>query len=214
MKLHVFSADGASSVEKEFPIPSFEGDKGRQALKQVILAYLANRRQGTQSTKDQSTVHGTGKKPFRQKGTGRARQGTLRGAQHYHGAKAHGPHPRDWSQKISKNLRQLALRRALYERALDGEVVVIEKWELPERKTKLFNALVGKIAPEGQILVVDDSWADGTVLAGRNLNRIQLGEAREVNAYDLARYDRVILSEKGLERLLSRLSDNKGGQAA
>lgn len=206
MKIKVFSADGSSSSDKDFPIPQFEGDKGLQALKQVILSVQANKRQGTVSTKTRTTVHGTGKKPFRQKGTGSARQGSRVGPQHYHGSVAHGPQPRDFSQHINKKMRRVALSRALFDRALDGEVSVIEKWEVKDRKTRLFDELVGKIAPAGKVLIVDDSWSDQNVLAARNIRRISINEASDVNAYDLSLYDQVILSEKGLERLLSRVN--------
>ena len=206
MKIKVFSADGSSSSDKDFPIPQFEGEKGLQALKQVILSVQANKRQGTVSTKTRSTVHGTGKKPFRQKGTGTARQGSRVGPQHYHGSVAHGPQPRDFSQRINKKMRRVALSRALFDRAVDGEVAVIEKWEIKDRKTRLFDELLGKIAPAGKVLVLDDSWSDQNVLAARNIQRIPLNEASDVNAYDLSLYDQVILSEKGLERLLTRVN--------
>lgn len=206
MKIKVFSADGSSSSDKDFPIPQFEGEKGLQALKQVILSVQANKRQGTVSTKTRSTVHGTGKKPFRQKGTGTARQGSRVGPQHYHGSVAHGPQPRDFSQRINKKMRRVALSRALFDRAVDGEVAVIEKWEIKDRKTRLFDELLGKIAPAGKVLVLDDSWSDQNVLAARNIQRISLNEASDVNAYDLSLYDQVILSEKGLERLLTRVN--------
>lgn len=206
MKLKVYTPDGATSSEKDYAIPEFEGEKGRQALKQVILAYQANLRLGTVSTKTYSTVHGTGKKPFRQKGTGIARQGSRKGPQHYHGAVAHGPQPRDWSQKINKKMKALAFRRAVFERVQDGEVAVIEKWEVGEKKTKLFNTVLTAIAPKGKILAVDDSWSDQSVLAARNLERVAVNEAADLNALDFAKYDAIIVSEKGMEKLLTRLN--------
>lgn len=206
MKLKVFSADGGSTSEQEFAIPQFEGDKGLYALKQVILAVQANQRQGTVSTKTRKTVHGTGKKPFRQKGTGMARQGTRVAPQHYHGAVAHGPQPRDFSQRVNKKMRRVALSRALFDRAVEGEVAVIENWEISDRKTRLFNEILRKIAPEGRLLILDDSWSDQNLLAARNISRVEINEASDVNAFDLSSYDRVLVSEKGLERLLSRLN--------
>ena len=206
MKIKVFSADGSSSSDKEFPVPQFEGEKGLQALKQVILSVQANKCQGTVSTKTRSTVHGTGKKPFRQKGTGSARQGSRVAPQHTHGSVAHGPQPRDFTQRINKKMRKVALSRALFDRVVDGEVAVIEKWEVNDRKTRLFNDLLGKIAPAGKVLILDDSWSDQNVLAARNIQRIAVNEASDVNAYDLSRYDQVIFSEKGLERLLDRVN--------
>jgi large subunit ribosomal protein L4 len=209
MKLKVFTSDGGQSAEKEYAIPEFEGDKGLQALKQVILAVMANRRQGSVSTKTRSTVHGTGKKPFRQKGTGTARQGSKVGPQHYHGAVAHGPQPRDFSHRINRKMRQLALSRALYDRVVDGEVAVIEKWEIENRKTRLFAGLLDRIAPAGKVLVIDDSWSDQNILAARNIARIDVNEAGDVNAFDLCQYDQVILSEKGMDKLLGRLNGDK-----
>ncbi|MFP4281689.1 MAG: 50S ribosomal protein L4 [Opitutales bacterium] len=206
MKLKVYTADGTTSNEKDFSVPTFEGDKGVQALKQVILALQANRRQGTVSTKTRTTVHGTGKKPFRQKGTGIARQGTKVGTQHYHGSVAHGPQPRDWSQRTNKKMKRLALSRALFERAQDGEIAVIEKWDVAEKKTKLFNGVLANIAPQGKVLVVDDSWNDQNLLAARNLTRVDINEASDINALDLCHHDTIIVSEKGLEKLLSRVN--------
>ncbi|MGC9451748.1 MAG: 50S ribosomal protein L4 [Oceanipulchritudo sp.] len=206
MKLKYFSKDASSSSEKDFAIPQFDGSKGLQALKQVLLSLQANKRQGTVSTKTRSTVHGTGKKPFRQKGTGAARQGSRVAPQHYHGSVAHGPQPRDFSQRINKKMRQVALSRALFDRAQDGEVAVIEKWEVSDRKTRLFNEVLLKIAPDGKILILDDSWSDQNILAARNIQRVSINEASDVNAYDLSRYDQVIVSEKGMERLLARLN--------
>ena len=209
MKLKIYTPDGASSNEKDFSIPEFEGDKGVQALKQVILAHLANRRQGTVSTKTRSTVHGTGKKPFRQKGTGIARQGTKVGTQHTHGSVAHGPQPRDWSQSLNKKMKTLALKRALFERAQEGEVAVIEKWEIADKKTKLFSSVVTNIAPSGKVLIVDDSWSDQNILAARNIARVDINEASDINALDLSHHDTIIVSEKGLEKILSRLNGGK-----
>lgn len=206
MKFTVYSADGSQTSEKEVEIPEFAGEKGLQALKQVILSAMANRRQGTSAVRTRSTVHGTGKKPFRQKGTGMARQGTRVAPQHTHGAVAHGPQPRDFSQRINRKMRRLALSRALFDRARDGEVALIEKWELQDRKTKLFNQLIGKIAPEGKVLVLDDSWSDQLILASRNIERIAINEASDVNALELSRYDRIIASEKGMKRLLARIN--------
>jgi len=205
MKLSLYSKDGSSSSEKDYPIPEFEGEKGLQALKQVLVSYQANKRQGSVSTKTRSTVHGTGKKPFRQKGTGMARQGSRVGPQHYHGAIAHGPQPRDYNQHINRKMRRLALSRALFDRVVDGDVAVIEQWEVAERKTKLFAKVVDAVAPSGKILVVDDSWADNTLLSARNIHRLDVNEASDINAYDLSYYDKIIISEKGLERLLARV---------
>jgi large subunit ribosomal protein L4 len=209
MKLKLYSSDGSAAGERDFLIPEFTDDKGLQVLKQVVLAYQANQRLGTVSTKTRSTVTGTGKKPFRQKGTGRSRQGSMRGPQHYHGSVAHGPQPRDFSQRINKKMRQLALKRALWERAKDGEVLVIEAWDSAAAKTRAFNAVVSKVAPAGRILVVDDQWSDNTILSARNIERLELSEAANLNALDFVRYDQIVLSEKGITHLLNRVNGDQ-----
>jgi large subunit ribosomal protein L4 len=205
MKLKVYTTDGSSCTEKDFAIAEFSDDKGLKALKQVLLAFMANKRQGTHSTKTSSTVHGSGKKPFRQKGTGMARQGAKTRVQHYHGAVSHGPQPRDYTQKISKKMKQLALRRALFDRAAAGEVDVIERFEVADAKTKIFNGIINNIdAQAKKILVVDDSWSDTTILAARNIARVFISDAKDVNALDLSKYSKIIVSEKGLECVLNR----------
>lgn len=206
MKLRVFTPDGASSTEKDYPIAEFEGDKGVKALHQVLVAYMANRRQGTVNTLTNDTVHGSGKKPFRQKGTGIARQGARNRPQHYHGSKSHGPHPRDYTQKISRQVKRLALCRALFERARDGEVDVIERFEVAEPRTKLMNAVMSGVdAKAKKILMVDDAWADNTVLASRNIARLYMVQAGDINALDMSHYDRIVISEKGINTILARL---------
>ena len=211
MKLKVYSTDGSSSAERDFEqFPEFEGDKGASVLRQVLLAYRANRRQGNASTKTRSEVSGTGKKPFRQKGTGMARQGTRRAPQHEGGGVAFGPKPRDYSQKINRKMRRIALQRALYDRARGGELDVIEKWELPEAKTRLIDDVVGKIAPEGAVLLVDDQFDDNTTLAARNLQRVAISESGSLSSWDLVRYDRIIMSEKGINTLIARCAGGNG----
>lgn len=207
MKLKVFSADGSSSSEKDFSeFPEFEGNRGLNALRQVILAHNANQRQGNASTKTRAEVRGTGKKPFRQKGTGGARQGTRRGPQHYKGGVAFGPKPRDYTQKVNRKMKTLAFGRALYDRASSGEVTLIEKWEVSEAKTKVFNQLLGTIGIQGKLLIVDDQFQDKEVLAARNIERVTISEAAQLNAWDLVRYDNVIISERGFSTILSRIA--------
>ena len=207
MKLRYFTSDGTSSTERDFPIAEFEGDQGEKALKQVLLAYMANKRQGTVNTLTNDTVHGTGKKPFKQKGSGCARQGARNRPQHYHGSKAHGPHPRDYTQRLSKTIKRLALGRALFERAKEGDIDVIERFEVSAPKTKLMNALLGKIdAKARKILIIDGEWSDSTILASRNIARIYMAEAADVNALDLSKYARIVVSEKGIETILARLN--------
>lgn len=210
MKLKVYTPDGSAHADKEFPhFPSFEDDKGVEALRQVVLAHQANDRQGDASTKTRTEVAGTGKKPFKQKGGGRARQGTWRAPQHYHGAVAFGPNSREYTQKINKKMRQLAFRRALFERARDGELDVIEKWELADAKTRLISGLLARIAPRGKLLLVDDQFDEKLALAARNMPRVTLAQSSHLSSLDLVRYDRIIVSEKGVDTVLTRSHGGK-----
>src|SRR5476651_2406418 len=133
MKLTVFSSDGTTSSEQEFAgLPMFEGDKGLQAVKEVIVAINANKRQGTRSTKTRGEVRGGGKKPWNQKGSGRARAGSNRSPLWGGGGVVFGPKPRDFSKKINGKVKALAFSRALFDRALAGDVSVIEAFTAKE----------------------------------------------------------------------------------
>jgi large subunit ribosomal protein L4 len=210
MKLTVFSPDGTKSREQDFAgLPTFEGDKGLQAVKEVIVATNANSRLGTHSTKTIAEVSGGGRKPWRQKGTGRARAGTNRSPLWSGGGVVFGPKPRDYSKKINGKVRALAFSRALFDRAAAGEIAVIENFEVAPPKTKVVNQVVGRIAPKGKILLVDAPFAAGTRLAARNLERVSLQEAAKLNTLDLSQYQKIIVSAKALETIIARVNGGK-----
>ncbi|HVU32506.1 MAG TPA: 50S ribosomal protein L4 [Opitutaceae bacterium] len=209
MKLKVFSPDGTTSTEKDFGLPTFEGDKGLQAVKEVIVAINANNRQGTHSTKTRGEVRGGGKKPWRQKGTGRARAGSTRSPLWGGGGVVFGPKPRDYSKKVNAKVKQLAFSRALFDRATAGELAVIEAFDTKAAKTKAMNQVVGRIAPKGRVLLVDAPFAAGTTRASRNLGRVSLQEAAKLNTLDLAQHATIIVSTKALEAILSRVNGGK-----
>ena len=210
MKLTVFSSDGATSSEQEFAgLPVFEGDKGLQAVKEVIVAINANNRQGTHSTKTRGEVRGGGKKPWRQKGTGRARAGSIRSPLWGGGGVVFGPKPRDYSKKINAKVKDLAFSRALFDRAIAGEIAVIEQFVAPTIKTKAMNVVVTRIAPKGKELLVDAPFAVATARASRNLERVSLQDAAKLNTLDLAQYKKIIVSTKALETILARVNGGK-----
>jgi large subunit ribosomal protein L4 len=212
MKLKVYSADGSSSEEKEFAqFPIFEDDRGIAALRQVVLAHLANKRQGNASTKTRAEVSGSGKKLFRQKGSGTARQGERRVPHQRHGGIAHGPKPRDFSQKINRKMKALAFQRALFNRATDGGISVIEAFEVKEAKTKLFNKVLSAVLPErGKVLIIDDAFENTAALAARNIKGVSLAEAGNISTLDVVRYRHILVSSKGIETVLARAN---GGQS-
>ena len=204
MKLKVFKADGSAAGEKEFSIPTFEGDKGVALLKQTVVAYQANKRQGTSKTKDYGEVAGSGKKQGPQKGSGGARHGDKRAPQLYKGGVVFGPRPRDWSKTITASAKKLALGRALFDLAVDGGIKVIEKFEVAQPKTKLVDAVLTKIQPEGKILLVDAAWADNSVLAARNIERVVLTDSTSINALDLVQFQSVLFTEQALAAVVAR----------
>jgi large subunit ribosomal protein L4 len=206
MKLKVFSPDGASSREQDFAgLPTFEGDKGLQAVKEVIVAINANNRLGTHSTKTRGEVRGGGKKPWRQKGTGRARAGSIRSPLWVGGGVVFGPKPRDYSKKINAKVKALAFSRALFDRASAGEIDVIERFEVPAAKTAAMNKVIGLIAPQGKVLVVDDAFTTEAARATRNIQRVSMQEASKLNTLDLAQYRKIIVSSAALEKIIARV---------
>jgi len=205
MKLKVYKSDGTSFAEKEFDIPTFEGDKGVALLKQVIVSYQANKRQGTSKTKDYGEVAGSGKKILPQKGSGGSRHGDKRAPQMFKGGVVFGPRPRDWSKTITTQAKKIALQRALFELAKDGGLSVIEKFEVAQPKTKLFAKVLTSVSPEGKrLLVVDSAWSEPVLRASRNLERAIFSNSSNLNALDLVRTPRVLISEAGLKKVLER----------
>ena len=206
MKLKLFSADGTKSKDKNFvSFPTFDDDKGVAALRQVVIAHQANRRQGTASTKTRAEVAGSGKKLFRQKGSGTARQGTRRVPHQRHGGVAHGPKPRDFSQKINRKMKSLAFQRALFERATDGGISVIESIQINEPKTALFNKVLTSVLPKhGKVLIIDDAFENNAALAARNIDGVSMTEAGNLSTLDVVRYRQILVSAKGIETILAR----------
>lgn len=204
MKLKVYKSDGSSFIEKEFSnIPTFEGTKGNFALKETLVAYQANARLGSASTLDYGHVSGTSKKPFKQKGGGRSRHGTLKSPIHRGGAVVFGPTPRDWSLKTNKKVKRLAFNRALFDKCSASEVLVIE--DFPKvKKTKEMNSVVAKIQPKGKVLFIDDIFADEVALSARNIARVAFCETAQLSAYELVRFKTIIVSQKGFDTILAR----------
>lgn len=210
MKLKVYSSDASKTSEQEFNVPTFEGDKGVQAVKEVVVAHRANARQGTRSTKTRGEVRGGGKKPWNQKGSGRARAGSNRSPLWSGGGVVFGPKPRDFSKKINSKVKALAFARALFDRASAGEVEVIEAFAPAQPKTKLLNKVVRTIAPKGSVLLVDAPFTAEASRAARNLDRVSTTEAAKLNTLDLVQYSKIVVSTKAIEAIIARAN---GGQS-
>ena len=178
----------------------------------AVKAFLANARQGTVGTKTRGDVRGSGKKLWRQKGTGRARVASIRTPLWKGGGNAHGPQARDWSQAFPKKMRRGALRAALSERLREGNVVVLDEFVLSQPKTKDFVQALGALGLEGKTLVVDTPDNDNLLLASRNVKRASITTSRNLNIYELLYHEKLLLSRAAAEEL-ARLLDPRRERA-
>ena len=158
-------------------------------------------RQGTASTKTRSEVSGGGRKPWRQKGTGRARQGSIRAAQWYHGGVVFGPHPRDYDKKMNRKERRLALKSALAYKAIENELVVVDSFKLETAKTKEVVSVLENLKVSKNVLIVVDELEENMVLATRNLSNVILLQANEINTLDIISADYMIVTEKAIKMI-------------
>ena len=176
---------------------------------EAVRNYLAGLRQGTHKTKTRSEVSGSGKKPFRQKGTGRARQGGNRPPIHRHGGTVFGPVPRDYSYKMNTKEKKAALKSALSQRVKEGKFVVVNDMSVEEAKTKSFAQKVANIGVDGKALVIDTMENTNAFLAARNNPKLQFVDALHVNVYDVVNSRYVVLSQQALDRLTETLSNER-----
>jgi large subunit ribosomal protein L4 len=176
-----------------------------------VKQHRAGARRGTHMTKNRALVSGSGKKPWRQKGTGRARVGETRNPLWRHGGTVFGPQPRDYSWAMPKKARAAALRAALSERLRDGAVMVVEAFEVAEPKTKLLKALLGKIGVAGKAVVVDHEPSDYLVLSGRNLEGVRVVASTHLTAYDVMDCKHLVVSQEAIDKLEERLTPQVRG---
>ena len=206
LKVQALSGEEAGTYSVGFNV--IEDEKGEQAVHDTVVAYMAAQRSGTAKTKDRGEVSGTGKKPWRQKGTGRARTGSLRTNIFTGGGVVHGPVPRDFSKKVNAKTRTLALRKALSERLKDDEVTVVADLNLETKKTKALCAQLDAIDTEAKTLLIVDADAsknENLCLASRNIPLVELAEASSLNTYQVLRSDRIIITQAGLDTVTGRL---------
>lgn len=168
-------------------------------LRQVLLSYKANKRQGTHQTKTRNTVSGGGKKPFRQKGTGRARQGTTRAPHHRGGATQFGPQPRSYRQDIPKKMKREAFRQTLSMKAVKGNFSLVSDLEFNDIKTKMANDLVNQFEVNGRCLLIDVTPSDKALLSFRNLADTKLVTVNDCSPLDIFESDHVVLSKAAAE---------------
>jgi len=193
----------------ELPDEIFAYPYKEHLIHEAVRNYLAGLRQGTHKTKTRSEVAGSGKKPFKQKGTGRARQGGARPPIHRHGGTVFGPQPRDYSYKMNTKEKKAALKSALSQRVKEGKFVVVSDMSVDEAKTKAFAAKVAGIGVEGKALLIDTAENTNALLASRNNPKLQFVDALHVNVYDVVNSRYVVLSQAALDRLTEALSNER-----
>ena len=206
MKLTLNDIKGKSLGEFEVNVALVEDGKGTQAVHDAVVAFRAAQRSGTACTKTMGEVAGTGKKPWRQKGTGRARAGSFASPLWVGGGVVFGPKPRDFRKKISRSTKALALRKAFSERLKASDIVVVDDLKLASAKTKELLAVLATLKIDGTVLVVSDIDKNLT-LAARNIPHVELTDGTTLNTYQLLRNDKVLFTKSALEKFTARIGN-------
>ena len=201
-KLVVYDMQG-KKIE-ELPSP-FNGKVNNAALSQAVTMYLANQRSGLASTKTRGEVSGGGKKPWRQKGTGRARAGSTRSPLWRHGGVVFGPHPRDFHYTLAPKIRNLALYSALNEKTIQDNIIVLDKLEMPEAKTKAFKTILDNLKVKEKAVIVLLAAEKNLERAGRNIPQVKLALAKNLNALDVVKAKKIIVLKDALKVVEERL---------
>ncbi|MBI4663404.1 MAG: 50S ribosomal protein L4 [Verrucomicrobia bacterium] len=209
MKLTVKDIQGNPQGDFEVTFPVIQDGKGTQAVHDVVVASLAARRSGTASTKTMGEVAGSGKKPWRQKGTGRARAGSFASPLWRGGGVVFGPKPRDWSIKVSKATRRLALQKALSERLKAGDVILLSDLKLNSHKTKEFLGVMSTLQIEGTTLIVASAVDRNLLLASRNVPDVEVTTSDTLNTYQVLRFAKLVFTRDAFEKVEQRLNRDK-----
>ena len=193
--------DGSKAGEMNLSDAVFGQEVNKTVLHSVIVNYLANQRQGTQSAKTRSEVSGGGAKPFRQKGTGRARQGSTRAAQWIKGGIIFAPKPRDYRFSINKKVKNVAMRSALSSKVQENEILVMESLELEAIKTKQVTNMLSALGVEGKALFVTCDKNENLYLSARNIYGVDVSYVGMLNVYDILNHDKLIIAKNAVEKL-------------
>ncbi len=195
-----YSAAGATKKAVSLPEALFDGTVNEDVLHRAVITFLSNQRQGTSDTKTRSEVSGGNQKPWRQKGTGRARQGSTRAPHWRHGGIAHGPHPRSYRLGIPKKMRQLAKKSALNARAREGALLIVDALEYEKPKTKDFAVLLGKLGAKAKkVLVLTANDAQNVYLSGRNIPDVRVMRFADASAYEIMWSETVVVEIGALD---------------
>lgn len=207
MKIKVISQTGQSKGEHEVALREDFKDVSPQVIHDAVTAYRAAQRSGTACTKTVGEVAGSGKRPWRQKGTGRARAGLIRSPIWRKGGVVFGPRPRDYTKAISKQVKKLAFEQALSTRLQAGDVIVVDALDVKTSKTKDFVSILKGLKVEGRTLLVHEAPSDNLRRASRNVEWLHTAAAESVNVYQILNCNKVVLTRAALEKLATRNSE-------
>ena len=196
----VFNMSGSEVGSIELNDSIFAVEVNTHVMHQAVVQYLANKRQGTQSALTRAEVRGGGRKPWRQKGTGRARQGSTRSPQWTGGGVVFAPKPRDYSFKVDKKVKRLALKSALTTKVNDGKFVVVDEINLPEMKTKEMVKVLNNLNVNKSLVVLEDA-NEKAVVAARNIPTVKTASVSTINVYDILKYDSVVVTKAAVEKI-------------
>ena len=197
----LYNMQGAKVGDVELSSSLFGAEVNKAVLHETVVNYLANQRQGTQSTKTRTEVAGGGAKPFRQKGTGRARQGSTRAPQWIKGGVALGPKPRDYSYNINKKVKKLAMVSALSSKAADGDIMVIDNLAMDTIKTKVVNDMLKAMGVECKALIVTNEMEKNVYLSARNIAGVKASYVGMLNVYDVLNHEKFIVAKDAVAKL-------------
>ena len=197
----LYNMQGSKVGEFELSAALFGAEVNKSVLHETVVNYLANQRQGTQSTKTRTEVSGGGAKPFRQKGTGRARQGSTRAPQWIKGGVALGPKPRDYSYSINKKVKKLAMVSALSAKAAEDCVLVIEDLKMDEIKTKKIADMLKAMGVDSKALIVTNEMEKNVYLSARNIEGVKASYVGMLNVYDVLNHDKFIVAKDAIAKL-------------
>ena len=201
-KLDILNLKGEKVKDTKLNDNVFGIEPNDSVIYDAVVLYNASQRQGTHSTKTRSEVSGGGRKPWRQKGTGNARQGSIRAVQWRHGGIAHGPKPRDYSKKMNKKERRLALKSALSYKAKDKDIILLENISIETNKTKdMLNILNTLNIADYKLLLIVNELTDNVCLSARNLGNVKIVLPTEVNTYDVMNADKLVITMDALQTL-------------
>jgi len=196
----LYNMDGKEVGTIELNESVFGAEVNKVAIYETVKNYLANQRQGTQSTKTRSEVSGGGIKPWRQKGTGRARQGSIRATQWIHGGIALGPKPRDYRYSINKKMKNVTLKSALSSKVANGEIVVIDNLDVEEIKTKKIVNLLGNVGAD-KALIVTSEVNNKVYMSARNIENVKVSFTGALNVYEILKYDKLVIAQDAVKKL-------------